>query len=124
MVSRASLIADMKKRKVKGALSKMNKAQLHEMHAKAMESATDENTTLDVTAGAAATILPQGGGGISLAVGHTRIGRGTAVETGSSRVMRASARCIMLRGLLRGCNTCAGNQRRWFSDTTAPARPP
>eukprot|EP01047_Picozoa_sp_COSAG01_P096054 COSAG01_NODE_26629_length_707_cov_11.212171_2_plen_107_part_01 len=64
MVSRAALIADLKKRKVKGSLSKMNKAQLQEM---AMESATDENTTLDVTAGAAATILPLGGGGISLA---------------------------------------------------------
>ena len=62
MVSRSALIADLKKRKVKGSLSKMNKAQLREMHAKAMEAATDENTTLDVTAGAAATILPQGGG--------------------------------------------------------------
>jgi hypothetical protein len=65
MVSRAALIADLKKRKVKGSLSKMNKAQLREMHAKAMEAATDENTTLDVTAGAAATILPLGGGGKS-----------------------------------------------------------
>jgi hypothetical protein len=62
MVSRAALIADLKKRKVKGSLSKMNKAQLREM---AMEAATDENTTLDVTAGAAATILPLGGGGKS-----------------------------------------------------------
>eukprot|EP01047_Picozoa_sp_COSAG01_P079898 COSAG01_NODE_15329_length_1348_cov_4.258607_3_plen_203_part_01 len=67
MVSRAALIQDLKKRRVKGSLSKMNKAQLQEMHAKAMEAATDENTTLDVTAGAAATILPLGGGGISLA---------------------------------------------------------
>jgi hypothetical protein len=64
MVSRAALIADLKKRKVKGSLSKMNKAQLREM---AMEAATDENTTLDVMAGAAATILPLGSGGISLA---------------------------------------------------------
>ena len=61
------MIQDLKKRRVKGSLSKMNKAQLQEMHAKAMEAATDENTTLDVTAGAAATILPLGGGGISLA---------------------------------------------------------
>eukprot|EP01049_Picozoa_sp_SAG25_P011693 SAG25_NODE_1467_length_2953_cov_1.539243_2_plen_45_part_00 len=41
MVSRAALIADLKKRKVKGSLSKMNKAQLREMHAKAMDVATE-----------------------------------------------------------------------------------
>lgn len=64
-LSRSALIADLKRRKVKGSLSKMNKAQLREMHAKAVEAATDENTTLDVTAGAAATVLPQGGGGKS-----------------------------------------------------------
>jgi hypothetical protein len=40
----------------------MNQAQLREMHAKAMEAATDENTTLDVTAGVAATIPPLSGG--------------------------------------------------------------
>ena len=57
MVSRAALIADLKSKKVRGSLSKMNKAQLMEMQQKAMESATDEGATLQVTAGATATIV-------------------------------------------------------------------
>ena len=67
MVSRAALINELKRRGVKGSLSKMNRAQLRELHVQATRAATDENSTLDVTAGAAATVLPQGGSGISLA---------------------------------------------------------
>ena len=97
--SRSALINELKRRGVKGSLSKMNKAQLRELHAQATRAATDENATLDVTAGAAATVLPQGGSGISLAPLSIRVARWRPIRTfapfAATHVLRAVELCII-----------------------------
>ena len=67
MVSRSALIAQLKAKKVKGSLSKMNKSKLLELHRELEKSVLDGDSSLQIMAGAAPSTLPQTGGGIALA---------------------------------------------------------
>ena len=70
MPSRAALIADLKRQKVRGSLSKMSKKKLLEIQREQEIAGRDGNSSLEITAGAAVSHPPQGnqqGAGISLA---------------------------------------------------------
>ena len=70
MPSRAALIADLKRQKVRGSLSKMSKKKLLEIQRQQEIAGRDGNSSLEITAGAAVSHPPQGnqqGAGISLA---------------------------------------------------------
>ena len=67
MPSRSQLIADLKRQRVGGSLSKMNKHQLVDLQRAQEVAGRDDDSALEITAGAAVSQTPLRGGGISIA---------------------------------------------------------